>query len=94
MSAGDEAPDRETLLREELEVLGRHLADATVTIERLRARLVQLEQQEARSLRGKLRRLVDRLLGIPAPRPLSAELPPAPPLSPRSPGAGGTPQID
>lgn len=89
MSAG--TPDRETLLREELEVLGRHLADATVTIERLRARLVQLEQQEARSLRGKLRRFVDRLLGIPAPRPLSAELPPAPP---RSPGASGTPQID
>jgi hypothetical protein len=81
MSAADDS-ERLELALEELEVLSRHLADATVTIERLRARLVELEALEARSLRARTRRLVDRLLGIPAPRPLSAELPPTPPIPP------------
>lgn len=96
MSTDDEA-ERLELALEELEVLSRHLADATVTIERLRARLVELEALEARSLRGRTRRLVDRLLGIPAPRPLSADLPPAPapPTPPVGPGApGGAPGSD
>ena len=85
------AAERLELLRQELEVLGRHLEDATVTIARLRARLGQLEEREARSLRGRLRRGVDRLLGIPAPPPLSAELPPLPPPSA---GTAGQPQVD
>lgn len=81
-----EPASREDLLLAELAVLSRHLADAGVTIERLREHLVHLEELHARSLRGRLRRLVDRILGIPAPRPLSADLPPAPPGDPTPPG--------
>lgn len=75
----DDAAARLELALAELEVLGHHLADATRTIERLRIRLVELEAQEARSLRGRLRRFVDRTLGVPARPLLSAELPPSPP---------------
>lgn len=77
---GDEAARLEVALAE-LEVLARHLTEATVTIERLRAQLVILEGREARSLRARVRRVVDRALGVPPPVPLSAELPPAPPTS-------------
>ena len=86
----DDDQQRLELALEELEVLSRHLADATVTIERLRARLIQLEAREARTLRSRVRRFVDRLLGVPALPPLSAELPPGPPASYGTDGSPGS----
>ena len=73
-----EGPSREELLVEELEVLGRHLAEAGHTINRLKERVAHLEAREARTLRSRLRRVVDRALGVPAAPSILAELPPAP----------------